>query len=91
MIVRIATFPGQPDRFTTGHAYRYVIETLRDTPGCVAAYHLAGADNAVSVSIWDDEQVMAEGEARLAEVRDSLDIPSSPPPEVARYTVAAST
>ncbi len=91
MITRIATFPGQPDRFTTGHAYRYVIETLRDTPGCVAAYHLAGTDAAVSISVWDDEEVMREGEARLADVRDSLGIPTSPPPEVAVYTVAAST
>lgn len=91
MIARIARFPGQPDRFTTGHAYRYVIDTLRDTEGCVAAFHLAGPDGSLSISVWDDERSMRDGEARLAAVRDGLGVTSSPPPEVAVYEVAAHT
>jgi hypothetical protein len=91
MITRIATFPGEPDRFTTGHAYRYVIETLRETPGCVAAYHLAGPDTAISISIWESEDALRLGDARLVEVRDSLGVQGSPPRDVATYEVVAST
>ena len=91
MIARIARFPGQPDRFTTDHAYRYVIDTLRDTDGCIAAFHLAGEEEAVSISVWTDESAMRAGETRLAAVRDQLGITSSPPPEVAVYEVAALT
>lgn len=91
MIARVARFPGQPDRFTDGHAYRYVIESLRDTPGCIAAYHLASVDEAVSISIWADEEAMRAGEENLAHVRDSLGIVSSPPPDVGLYAIAAAT
>lgn len=91
MITRIARFPGQPDRFTEGHAYRYVIDTLRDTEGCVSAFHLAGPDESVSISVWVDEPSMRAGEERLAAVRDGMAIASSPPPDVVVYEVAAHT
>jgi len=91
MIARVARFPGQPERFTSGHAFRYVIDTLRSTPGCVACYHLANGEESVSISIWIDAESMAVGEAALAEVRDRLGISSSPPTDVALYEVAAAT
>lgn len=91
MIARVARFPGQPDRFIAGHAYRYVIDTLRDTEGCVAAFHLASPDESVSISVWVDERALEAGEAHLASVRDTLGVESNPPVEVALYRVAAST
>lgn len=91
VIARVASFPGQPTRFKSDHAYRYVIDTLRYTPGCIACYHLANEDGSLSVSIWEDEDSMATGEAALLAVHDRLAIEGSPPTDVAVYEVAAAT
>jgi hypothetical protein len=91
MISRVARFPGQPERFTTGHGYRYVIETLRETPGCIACYHLTNDDESVSISIWEDTEAMTAGEVALAAVRDRLGVESRPPTDVVVFDVAAAT
>jgi len=90
VIARVAHFEGQPDRFTTGHAYRYVLDAIGAADGFIAAYHLAGPTGSLSISIWADEAAMRAGEAAVGEARERLQIVGSPPDRVETYTVAKS-
>ena len=90
MIARTAHFEGQPDRFSAGHAYRYVLDAIGSADGFVAAYHLAGPTGSMSISIWTDEAAMRAGEATVGEARERLQIVGSPPDRVETYAVANS-
>jgi hypothetical protein len=90
MIARVAHFDRQPDRFTEGHAYKYVLDAIGSAEGFVAAYHLAGATGSLSISIWADEAAMRAGEAAVGGARERLQIVGSPPDRVETYTVANS-
>lgn len=91
MLARIAVFDNEPDRFTTGHKYAYVIEVLRNASGCRGAFHLAGETEAMSISFWEDEASMAAGTEAIAAERERLDLPGSPPAHVTTYTIANQT
>ena len=89
MICRVAVFEGQPERFTSGHAYRYVLEAVSSVRGFCGAYHLAGEREALSVTYWDDEDAMRAGEAAVAAARERLRVEGSPPTRVTTYRVAS--
>lgn len=91
MIARIAVFEGQPDRFTSDHGYRYVIDVLREAQGCKGAFHVAGTTDSISVSLWDDEESMEIGERAIAAERERLNLRGSPPSQVGTYRVVNST
>ena len=82
MIARVAHCEGQPDRFTAGHAYGYVLDAIGDVEGFVAAFHLSGSDGSLSISIWEDDTAMRAGEAAVGEAREQLQIAGSPPDRV---------
>ena len=87
MIARVARFRGQPDRFTSGHAFRYVLEACQAVPGFVTGYHLAGGEDSLSVTVWLTEEAMQAGEAAVAEARRRLQLPGSPPDFVETFRV----
>ena len=89
MIARVARFQGQPDRFTSVHRYRYVLDALAEVPGCRAVYHLTGADDSLSISLWDDESSRQAGEAAVGEARMRLGIEAAPPTHVETFEVAS--
>lgn len=89
MICRVAAFEGEPERFTAGHAYRYVLDAISPIEGFRGAYHLVGESEALSVSFWDDEDAMRRGEAAVATARQRLDLEGSPPTRVTTYRVAS--
>lgn len=91
MIARVAHFDGQPDRWTTGHAYRYTLDAASTVNGYVAGYHLAGPDGSLSITIWDDEAAMRAGEAAVGAARERLGLAGSPPDRVDVYNVARAT
>ncbi len=87
VIARVARFEGQPDRFTTGHAYRYVFETLESVPGFVAGYHLAGEGDSLSVTLWLTEEALRAGEAALSAEMVRLNVQGAPPDSVELFHV----
>lgn len=91
MIARIAVFEGQPDRFTSDHGYRYVIEVLGKAQGCQGAFHCAGTTDSVSVSFWDDEESLHVGERALGAEQERLNLQGSPPSQVGIYRVVNSS
>lgn len=90
MIARVAHFDGQPDRFTTGHAYSYTLDTVTAISGFVAGYHLAGPSGSMSITLWEDEAAMRAGEAAIGQTRERLHLAGSPPDRVDTYDVANS-
>ena len=88
MIARVAHFEGQTDRFTKGHAYRYVLDAVGQVDGFVTGYHLAGPNGSLSITIWEDEEAMRAGEAAVGAARTQLQISGSPPDRVETYEVA---
>lgn len=91
MIARLAVFEGQPDRFTSDHGYRYVIEVLGKAQGCKGAFHCAGTSDSISVSFWDDEESLHVGERALVAEQERLNLQGSPPSQVGIYRVVNST
>ena len=84
MVIRLATFEGQPDRFAEGHGYRYVLEAIKDVNGFVSAYHVrdAATDRALSISVWESEEAANAGEAAVNDARLRLAIEGSPPTSI---------
>ena len=90
MIARIAHFDGQPDRFTTGHAYTYTLEAVGSVDGFVAGYHLSAPSGSLSITLWTDEAAMRAGEAAVGDARERLQLAGSPPNRVEVFSVVNS-
>lgn len=88
MICRLAVFEGQPERFTSGHAYRYVFEAIKSVEGFRGGYHLAGEAEALSVTYWVDDAAMRAGDAAVGAATQRLGLKGSPPTRVTTYRVA---
>jgi hypothetical protein len=83
MVARIAVFPIQPDRFDETR-YRWVIETIREAHGFVAAYHVVDRANgdSISISIFDSAEDARAAEAKVGKARLERGAVASPPDEV---------
>lgn len=90
LIARVARFAGQPDRFTTGE-YRWVLETVSECDGFVAAYHLVDeAGDSISFSIFESETAARTAEERVGLARERLGRKASPPDEIGLWRIVDS-
>jgi hypothetical protein len=88
MVVRVARFRQQADRFAEGR-YRWVLDALLGSGGFHAAYDVVepSSGDSLSVGIFDDVESMRAAEQAVGDARRRLGIPASPPDEVVVWTV----
>lgn len=89
MVVRVARFRDQPERFADGR-YRWVFDALVRTPGFHAAYDVveASTGDALSIGVFDDLESMRAAEQAVGDERRRLGIAAHPPDEVVVWDVA---
>lgn len=83
MVVRVARFGNQPDRFTTGE-YKWVLDTIKTCHGFVAAYHLVDDEtrDSMSISIFENEDAARSAEEQVGVARERMNKQASPPDEI---------
>ncbi|MEV7574422.1 hypothetical protein AB0P28_15115 [Pseudarthrobacter sp. NPDC089323] len=68
MFARVSTYRPGPDN--TGAPTEDTIRKVLDLPGCRGLYYLYAANNkALSISLWDDEKVLADSRPAADKIR----------------------
>jgi hypothetical protein len=88
MVVRVARFRHQPERFTGGR-YRWVLDALRDCDGFHAAYDVVdpSTGDSLSIGFFDNVASLRTAEKMVGKARRRLSIAASPPDEVSIWDV----
>lgn len=89
MIARVGVFEGSPNRFKDG-SYMWVKEAVEEVPGFRGLLHLTGVegtDRALSISLWDNDESAAAGDAAVRKKREEVAVSPSPPTAVEMYDV----
>ena len=91
MVVRVARFRRQPERFAE-RRYRWVLDALLPSPGFRAAYDVVepSSGDSLSIGVFDDLASMRAAEQAVGDARRGLGIAASPPDEVIVWEVVDS-
>jgi hypothetical protein len=88
MVVRVARFRQQPERFTRGD-YHWVLDAIRKLDGFEAAYDLVDdrSGDSISVGVFENEEAVRTAEEQVGVARRALGIAASPPDTVEIWRV----
>jgi hypothetical protein len=91
MLVRVARFRDQPERFAEGR-YRWVFDALLASRGFQAAYDVVdpSTGDSLSIGVFDDIESMRAAERAVGDERRRLGIAAHPPDEVVVWDVVES-